>query len=71
MRLASEQWFVGEQPVNRGMTEVVNRAVLTMVQGHYWRQIESGDLRPGSEEAKTLRTSAQVALSPLRANLAD
>eukprot|EP00971_Amphidinium_carterae_P250391 4970900-Amphidinium_carterae.1 len=30
------------------------------------RQLETGDLRPGSDEAETLLTSVEVALSPLR-----
>mmetsp|Transcript_23241 Transcript_23241/g.51423 ORF Transcript_23241/g.51423 Transcript_23241/m.51423 type:complete len:1252 (+) Transcript_23241:95-3850(+) len=58
-------------PVDEGMAKVVNRAFLSLVRTHYWRQLETGDLRPGSDEAETLLTSVEVALSPLRADLMD
>mmetsp|Transcript_7852 Transcript_7852/g.17247 ORF Transcript_7852/g.17247 Transcript_7852/m.17247 type:complete len:1246 (+) Transcript_7852:169-3906(+) len=58
-------------PVDEGMAKVVNRAFLSLVRTHYWKQIETGDLRPGSDEAETLLTSIEVALSPLRADLMD
>mmetsp|Transcript_56105 Transcript_56105/g.121362 ORF Transcript_56105/g.121362 Transcript_56105/m.121362 type:complete len:1117 (-) Transcript_56105:113-3463(-) len=53
------------------MQKVVNQAFLKLVERHYWKQIECGDLRAGSDEASALLTSIQVALSPLTVNLRD
>eukprot|EP00928_Gymnodinium_smaydae_P001242 TRINITY_DN1046_c1_g1_i1.p1 TRINITY_DN1046_c1_g1~~TRINITY_DN1046_c1_g1_i1.p1 ORF type:complete len:1178 (+),score=298.97 TRINITY_DN1046_c1_g1_i1:235-3768(+) len=53
------------------MAKVVNQSFLSLVERYYWKQIEAGDLRAGSEEAKCLLTSIPVSLSPLRPNLDD
>eukprot|EP00971_Amphidinium_carterae_P232399 4611823-Amphidinium_carterae.1 len=54
--------LIADNEIDLGMAQVVNRAFLSLVNVHYWKQIESRDLRPGSDEAKTLLTSIQVAL---------
>mmetsp|Transcript_13270 Transcript_13270/g.31049 ORF Transcript_13270/g.31049 Transcript_13270/m.31049 type:complete len:1203 (-) Transcript_13270:191-3799(-) len=63
--------LVCNSPINESMSKVVNRAFLNVVNTHYWKQIECRDLRPGSEEAKILLTSIQVALSSLTIDLRD
>jgi len=62
---------VEEEPVNRAMAKVINKSFLSLVMQSYWKQIETGDLQPGSAEAEVLFTSIRVALSPLQADLQD
>jgi len=63
--------LIDDNEIDLGMAQVVNRAFLSLVNVHYWKQIECRDLRPGSEEAKILLTSIQVALSSLTIDLRD
>merc|ERR1712070_944021 len=53
------------------MAKVVNKSFLNLVHTHYWKLIESGDLRPGSPESEILFTSIRVSLSPYRVDLVD
>jgi len=63
--------IVEDAPPNRSMAKVINKAFLSLVMQSYWKQIEAGDLQPGSAEAEVLFTSIRVALSPLKADLMD
>jgi len=62
---------IDDSDVDPNMAQVVNKAFLQLVNAQYWKQIEYRDLRPGSEEAKILLTSIQVALSTGNQDLLD
>mmetsp|Transcript_12585 Transcript_12585/g.28486 ORF Transcript_12585/g.28486 Transcript_12585/m.28486 type:complete len:1167 (-) Transcript_12585:177-3677(-) len=63
--------LLADTGIDSGMAQVVNKVFLSLVNGHYWKQIECRDLRPGSEEGKILLTSIQVGLSSLHVDLQD
>jgi len=63
--------MVANNNVSDAMAQVVTAAFLRLVQANYWKQIEAGDLRPGSPECNVLMVSIQVALSPLKGDLKD
>jgi len=51
------------------MCKIVNKTFLTMVNTNYWKQIEEGELRPGSDESDLLFTS--IRFSDLKLDLED
>jgi hypothetical protein len=63
--------LIRNQWVDIGMAKVVNQAFLNLVYQNYWKLIEEGKLRPGSQESDVLLTSIRVSLSPYRADLQD
>lgn len=63
--------IVDKTQIDFPMAKVVNKTFLSLVQSNYWKAIEAGNLRPGSDEVETLLTSIRVAQSPLSAFLSD
>lgn len=63
--------LVKDCPADEEMCKVVNKTMMSLVYTNYQRQIQSGDLRPGSPETDVLFTSIRVCLSPLSVDLRD
>jgi NhaP-type Na+/H+ or K+/H+ antiporter len=61
--------MIKEQAVDVSMARAVNKAFLGLVNGNYWKQIELGNMRPGTTEAEVLLSSIRV--TPLHADLLD
>merc|ERR1711976_723365 len=51
--------------------DAVNKAFLALVNWHYWKYLETRDLRPGSKEAEVLLTSVAYARSHFNGTLID
>jgi hypothetical protein len=57
--------------VDLGLAKAINKTFLSLVGGSYWRQMEQGKVRPGTEEADTLLSSVRLGQSTHHSDLCD